>query len=123
MKTDEIIAGLLDLAKDRESFFREDGDDEVFRHDYAVLLGAISIIESCQWTPVSEDLPKEPYGCLVIIEVDDYKGEPKEVLLPYYAGYDGQQWNDEDGCIVRPEITRWMRLPNAPEKLLRGESE
>lgn len=47
-KVKEIIAGLLDLAEDRKSFFREDGDDEIFRHDYAVLHGAASAVQNLQ---------------------------------------------------------------------------
>lgn len=43
----EIIEGLQDLIRDRESFFHTppDEDDEVFRHDAAVLKAAIAIIE------------------------------------------------------------------------------
>jgi hypothetical protein len=45
MTIDEILAGLRDLVHDRESFFRADGDDEIFRHDAAVLQTAIKLIE------------------------------------------------------------------------------
>ena len=33
-----LKARLLDIAEDRKSFFNEDGDDEVFREDYEVLI-------------------------------------------------------------------------------------
>jgi len=39
-----VIAQLLDLAKDRKSFFSDDGDDEVYREDYKALHKAIEIM-------------------------------------------------------------------------------
>ena len=44
----------------------------------------------------------------------DYFGEPHEVLLPYFAGYDGTNWNDGDGQTVPFEVTHWMPLPAPP---------
>lgn len=44
MTITDIIKQLTDLAKDRESFFRDDGDDEVFRHDYDALIAAVEIL-------------------------------------------------------------------------------
>lgn len=41
---EEILAGLRDLAEERRTWFREDGDDQEFRRDYAVLTAAIAII-------------------------------------------------------------------------------
>lgn len=70
---------------------------------------------SVRWVPVTERLPEEPYGCLVIVEQDDYWGEPREVMYPHFAGYDGEQWNDGDGDKVPLEITRWMPLPEPPK--------
>jgi len=40
-----VINRLKDLALDRQSFFREDGDDDVFREDYAALLKAVELLE------------------------------------------------------------------------------
>ena len=35
---------LLDLAQDRQSFFNDDGDDEVFRDDYDALVKAAALM-------------------------------------------------------------------------------
>ena len=72
--------------------------------------------EAQRWASVSERLPEDAFGCLLIVEDDDYWGEPRKVLLPYFAGYDGEQWNDGDGCRVRFEVTHWMELPTPPEE-------
>lgn len=45
LSVQEIITQLEDLACDRESFFREDGDDEVFRQDHKALIKAIQLLE------------------------------------------------------------------------------
>lgn len=68
------------------------------------------------WIPVEERLPEEPYGCLLIVEEDDYWGTPHEVLLPYFAGYDGTNWNDGDGQTVPFEVICWMPLPQPPKE-------
>ena len=72
-----------------------------------------------QWIPVSERLPDDAYGCLLIVEEDDYNGTTHEVLLPYFAGYDGEQWNDGDGQRIPFEVTHWMPLPQP----LEGDTE
>ena len=71
--------------------------------------------EAQRWVPVSERLPEEPYGCLLIVEEDDHGGEPRKVLLPYFAGYDGDGWNDGDGQRVPFEVTHWQPLPQPPK--------
>ena len=45
LSIDEIIFHLYDLAQDRESFFTDDGYDDIFRFDYHVLLRAIKLLE------------------------------------------------------------------------------
>ena len=40
----KIRERLLDLAEDRQSFFRDDGDDEVFRDDYDALIKAAALL-------------------------------------------------------------------------------
>lgn len=44
MTKQEVIKGLNDLVQDRESFFSESGDDEVFRNDAKVLEEAIRFL-------------------------------------------------------------------------------
>jgi len=46
MDRQEIIDVLWSLARDRESFFTDDGYDDLFRHDHAALMAAIEIIEA-----------------------------------------------------------------------------
>ena len=69
-----------------------------------------------KWIPVSERLPEEPYGCLLVVEEDDYWGTIHEVLLPYFAGFDGTNWNDGDGQTIPFEVTHWMPLPEPPKE-------
>jgi hypothetical protein len=35
--------------------------------------------------------------------------------LPYFAGWDGEQWNDGDGMQVPFEVVYWMPLLPLPE--------
>lgn len=44
MTHDEIISGLRDLIRDRQSFFSGDSDDDIFRRDAAVLDAAIAAV-------------------------------------------------------------------------------
>lgn len=46
LNVQEIITQLEELACDRESFFREDGDDEVFRQDHKALIKAIQLLQA-----------------------------------------------------------------------------
>lgn len=41
----ELAGQLRDLALDRKSFFTEDGDDEIFRADYAACVESADILE------------------------------------------------------------------------------
>lgn len=65
------------------------------------------------WIPVSERLPEEPYGCLVtvwdtnLITMDEF-----ENILPYFVGWDGEQWNDCDGEQCPFEVIAWMPVPS-----------
>jgi hypothetical protein len=43
-----IRAQLLDLAKDRQSFFNDTGDDQIFRDDYEALVRAVELLESLE---------------------------------------------------------------------------
>ena len=50
------------------------------------------------WIPVEQALPEEPFGCLVTVwDEEPMTGEMFENLLPYFVGWDGEQWNDGDG--------------------------
>ena len=64
------------------------------------------------WIPVEQALPEEPFGCLVTVwDEEPMTGEMFENLLPYFVGWDGEQWNDGDGQQCPFEVITWMPLP------------
>lgn len=65
-----------------------------------------------RWIPVTERLPEEPFGCLVTVwDTDPISMDEFENLLPYFVGWDGEQWNDSDGIQCPFEVLAWMPLP------------
>lgn len=65
-----------------------------------------------QWIPVSERLPEEPFGCLVTVwDTDPITMDEFENILPYFVGWDGEQWNDDEGKQCPFEVIAWMPLP------------
>ena len=84
---------------------------------YAVYIGKRTAQElPTRWIPVSERLPEDAYGCLLVVEEDNYCHEVCKAILPYFAGYDGTQWNDGDGERIPFEVTHWMALPAPPKE-------
>ena len=64
------------------------------------------------WIPCSERLPKESFGCLVtVMDCEPSTQTDFENILPYFVGYDGHSWNDEDGEEIPFEVIAWMPLP------------
>lgn len=64
------------------------------------------------WIPCSERLPEEPFGCLVtVMDCEPSTQTDFENILPYFVGYDGHSWNDEDGEEIPFEVIAWMPLP------------
>lgn len=64
------------------------------------------------WIPCSERLPEEPFGCLVtVIDCEPVTQTDFENILPYFVGYDGESWNDEDGNEIPFEVIAWKPLP------------
>ena len=64
------------------------------------------------WIPCSERLPEEPFGCLVtVIDCEPVTQTDFESILPYFVGYDGESWNDEDGNEIPFEVIAWQPLP------------
>ena len=71
-----------------------------------------SLPSAPQWIPVSERLPEEPYGCLVTVwDTEPMTCEEFENILPYFVGWDGEQWSDADGEQCPFEVIAWMPLP------------
>ena len=65
------------------------------------------------WIPCSERLPEEPFGCLVtVIDCEPVTQTDFENILPYFVGYDGESWNDEDGNEISFEVIAWQPLPS-----------
>ena len=65
-----------------------------------------------RWIPVTERLPEEAFGCLVTVwDTDPISMDEFENLLPYFVGWDGEQWNDGDGEQCPFEVIAWMPLP------------
>ena len=70
------------------------------------------IIEPQKWIPCSERLPEEPYGCLVTVwDTNPITMDEFENILPYFVGWDGEQWNDADGEQCPFEVIAWLPLP------------
>ena len=64
------------------------------------------------WIPCSERLPEEPFGCLVtVIDCEPVTQTDFENILPYFVGYDGESWNDEDCNEIPFEVIAWQPLP------------
>ena len=73
------------------------------------------------WIPCSERLPEAPYGCLVTVwDTDPITMDEFENILPYFVGWDGEQWNDGEGEQCPFEVIAWMPLPE-PYKERREE--
>jgi len=84
MTVPDVIEHLRDLAKDRESFFNEDGDDEIFRADHKALLKAIELLEKTERIEVntvfgklSAEVCSDPNypGIVICIEQDGEGGK------------------------------------------------
>ena len=75
-----------------------------------------------RWIPVEERLPEEPYGCLVtVLDTNPITMDDFENILPYFVGWDGEQWNDGDGEQCPFEVIAWMPLPKRYERSEDGE--
>ena len=99
----------------------EGGDDKCAVWKNVGLTEALHIMQDLpsaqQWIPVSERLPEKPYGCLVTVwDEEPMTGEMFENLLPYFVGWDGEQWNDGDGQQCPFEVIAWMPLPEPYER-------
>ena len=77
-----------------------------------------------QWIPCSERLPEEPYGCFVTVwDTNPITMDEFENILPYFVGWDGEQWNDADGEQCPLEVIAWMPLPEPyKERDINGQS-
>ena len=73
---------------------------------------ALTLLKEQEWIPIEERLPEEPFGCLVTIwDSKPNGGDDFPNILPYFVGWDGEQWNDNDGERCPFEVIAWMKLP------------
>lgn len=82
--------------------------------DYEQALSEIKelIGAGSQWISCSERLPEYPFGCLVTVwDTDPITMDEFENILPYFVGWDGEQWNDVEGEQCPFEVIAWMPLP------------
>lgn len=70
-----------------------------------------------EWISVTERLPESPFGCLLVVVDSTYDGHDFLNVLPYFAGWDGERWNDEDGEQVPFEVEYWMPIPQLPKEV------
>jgi len=77
---------------------------------------AVKRLTETPWISVEDRMPEEPFGCLLIVEdCEPFTGTDFPNYLPYFAGWDGDRWNDGDGEQVPFEVIYWMPLPRIPE--------
>ena len=72
------------------------------------------MLELADWISVDERLPEKPFGCIVTVWSDghpDYCDSPFPSVLPYFVGWDGEQWNDFEGDKCPFEVIAWMKAP------------
>lgn len=80
-------------------------------------ISALEKQEQDRWTPCKEKMPAKPFGCFVtVMDTNPITQEEFENILPYFAGWDGEQWNDADGEQIPCEVLAWRPLPK-PYKL------
>lgn len=76
-------------------------------------ISALKKQEQDRWHPCSEKMPAAPFGCFVtVMDTNPITQEEFENILPYFVGWDGEQWNDADGERTPFEVIAWKPLPD-----------
>ena len=87
-------------------------DNKDDRDAVDVINGLPPIQPEPHWIPVTERLPEEPFGCIVTVwDTNPVTMDEFENILPYFVGWDGEQWNDADGEQCPFEVIAWMPFP------------
>ena len=93
-----------------------DGGSSVTKAFILAMINTKSVtptIEYAPWVNCEERMPEKCYGCLVTVwDTNPVTEEVFANLLPYFVGWDGEQWNDEEGKKIPFEVIAWMKLPN-----------
>lgn len=76
-----------------------------------------------EWIRVEDRLPDSAFGCLVTVWDNNAYGDCFLNLLPYFVGWDGEQWNDYDGEECPFEVYAWMPLPQLPKEVNQDETD
>lgn len=77
-----------------------------------------------RWIPCSERLPEKLFGCLVTVwDTNPITFDEFENILPYFVGWDGEQWNDDDGEQCPFEVIAWMPLPEPYREVEDGKND
>lgn len=104
----EIIASILDQARDKDALANGEADS-IFADDARALREAAELLKSVpEWVSVADRLPNDDATRLVWIG-----GLRSYAVADYYG--DGE-WIDRDYCNLTRDVTHWMPLPDAPEE-------
>lgn len=105
MKRAEIIAALLEQARDKDTLANYD-PNSIFTFDANVLTeAALMLFAVNDWVSVKDALPPKDTDVLV------WLGTLKAITI---ARYDGEGL-DADECDITRHVTHWMRLPKPPK--------
>ena len=124
--TSELVRNLRNRAVICEAFSKIDIDKLLYQaadtiEELSAKVAQQNMEKSSQyynggWIPVEERLPREAFGCIVtVLDTEPTTGIDYECILPYFVGYDGEQWNNSDGEQIPFEVIAWQPLPTAYE--------
>ena len=66
-----------------------------------------------EWINCEKQMPEKPYACLAtVLDDNPITGETFPNILPYFIGWDGEQWNTDEGVKCPFEVIAWIKLPN-----------
>lgn len=109
---EKIISQIEELANLNGNAYLDSADVIEIVKEVAEEFAADTNVGTNNWIACSERLPEEPFGCLVtVIDCEPVTQTDFENILPYFVGYDGESWNDEDGNEIPFEVIAWQPLP------------
>ena len=117
---EKILEFIDEQIKIEESIAKSENEGHPITHQYGA--NCMNVIKKFvqevaeeynnSWIPCSERLPEKPFGCLVtVMDCEPSTQTDFENILPYFVGYDGHSWNDEDGREIPFEVIAWQPLP------------
>ena len=110
---EKIINCIKELADYNGDAYIDSADIIEIVQEVAEEFAADTNVGTNNWIACSERLPEEPFGCLVtVIDCEPVTQTDFENILPYFVGYDGEGWNDEDGNEIPFEVIAWQPLPS-----------